>query len=675
MKSTENQRVETSDEQFYRAYHAIPELDVILTDVLKNSVYADEHRFVRAAQLGAEFSFRTGRKLNDAIAEGLGIPSMSGVATRYLKLNPLYEGIGEGVFQAFRTREEVRSEAERHVVSVKTKDAFVKAHFREDDTLDNHIVTVLSDSFDADTDGFVPVVDLERAFVAQYGIRLSEAIAKVLGIPVMPGLNVRYLTLHPRFEVRDEGQIFIVRERGRGNIKSSVDISVAKSDGRFDKDALVRDRFRVCLDIDERIADCLRDSCDCDGEGYVLLVMFAGMYRARYGVSINEDIARSLGLPSFPGLTACYLRLNESFEVRTECEGGEVSFRLRPQEEWPQEDLSLHSSDESLDKIFVQKSQLGASTSSLETQLPVWVERFAYLKWDALLAELARVAQKENWGERLEVLKSKIQYTFVWLARRYSEEADKRKREEFLYFDESNLFVIMNVGLITPAYEEIYLVFQRNRNPGMQPWFANEFCVSTQSGQNCRLLKSLGKRLPKWPAFLSAKAGVSYAVDASVTVPFECILRNLSRFPEMVLARFCKNVVGVEILLQTALRDRDESREWRAESFQAFERAFVNTPICTSRLETELSYALGRCEQRLRLDYRTLVPFYYPPMDSISFMLPLSFTPGDPMAVDVILVVSYNRLQNRYEGHTILTKQMAYGNARLIAKPFENWLM
>lgn len=41
---------------------------------------------------------------------------------------------------------------------------------------------------------------------------------------------------------------------------------------------------------------------------------------------------------------------------------------------------------------------------------------------------------------------------------------------------------------------------------------------------------------------------------------------------------------------------------------------------------------------------------------------------------DLALVVTKNSKGNYYQGHTCLTMEMAYNNARLIAKPESNWL-
>lgn len=46
-------------------------------------------------------------------------------------------------------------------------------------------------------------------------------------------------------------------------------------------------------------------------------------------------------------------------------------------------------------------------------------------------------------------------------------------------------------------------------------------------------------------------------------------------------------------------------------------------------------------------------------------------TPGIP---DLALTCSKTEDKSKYMGHTCLTLEMAYNNARLIAKPDTNWL-
>ena len=75
-------------------------------------------------------------------------------------------------------------------------------------------------------------------------------------------------------------------------------------------------------------------------------------------------------------------------------------------------------------------------------------------------------------------------------------------------------------------------------------------------------------------------------------------------------------------------------------------------------------------KKKVAANYKMAVPQYY--SGKIQLLLPLCLV--DPNKPDLALVVSKNSVGNYYQGHTCLTLEMAYNNARLNAKPESNWL-
>lgn len=67
-------------------------------------------------------------------------------------------------------------------------------------------------------------------------------------------------------------------------------------------------------------------------------------------------------------------------------------------------------------------------------------------------------------------------------------------------------------------------------------------------------------------------------------------------------------------------------------------------------------------------NYKIAVPQYY--HETIQLLLPLCL--ADSNNPDLALVVT--KMGSYYQGHTCLTLQMAYNNARILAKPESNWL-
>ena len=72
--------------------------------------------------------------------------------------------------------------------------------------------------------------------------------------------------------------------------------------------------------------------------------------------------------------------------------------------------------------------------------------------------------------------------------------------------------------------------------------------------------------------------------------------------------------------------------------------------------------------KRVIANYKLAVPQYF--KGNIQLLMPLYFS--NPEKPDLALVVS--KRDGFYQGHTCLTLEMAYNNARLIAKPEKNWL-
>lgn len=89
--------------------------------------------------------------------------------------------------------------------------------------------------------------------------------------------------------------------------------------------------------------------------------------------------------------------------------------------------------------------------------------------------------------------------------------------------------------------------------------------------------------------------------------------------------------------------------------------------------ESDIAYNIleGIVNKSIRMvmaNYRLAIPQYF--NDKIQLLLPLYFTNANKP--DLALVLT--KVNNIYQGHTCLTLDMAYNNARLIAKPEGNWL-
>lgn len=81
-----------------------------------------------------------------------------------------------------------------------------------------------------------------------------------------------------------------------------------------------------------------------------------------------------------------------------------------------------------------------------------------------------------------------------------------------------------------------------------------------------------------------------------------------------------------------------------------------------------LNGSIDTMKKRVSANYKLAIPQYYD--GKVQLLLPLCLLSDNKP--DLALVVT--KAANTYQGHTCITLDMAYNNARLIAKPENNWL-
>jgi hypothetical protein len=85
-------------------------------------------------------------------------------------------------------------------------------------------------------------------------------------------------------------------------------------------------------------------------------------------------------------------------------------------------------------------------------------------------------------------------------------------------------------------------------------------------------------------------------------------------------------------------------------------------------LQNLVKGAIDSAVERVKRNYKTAIPQYY--QGSIQLLLPLTLL--EPQTADLALVVE--RFSDFYRGATCLTLDMAYNNARQLARPDRDWL-
>ena len=256
----------------------------------------------------------------------------------------------------------------------------------------------------------------------------------------------------------------------------------------------------------------------------------------------------------------------------------------------------------------------------LDTRLPF--EKFASCPdIEAQLTELASLAQRENWEYRhtqsprpYPILRSFLFYTFARLeVEGKIAEAHGHKNERVACF---------NTGLATDRQEAIFAVLHENRaeGPRASPWVLERFAKESD-----RSLTYFAQR-PDIVDYFTDPSELLYDTRIDLVVDVDHVIGdNKERFP-------------------TELRNSDFA------------------------MRSALDGAISSAKRRVRRNYKTAIPQYY--RGSLQLLLPLCLL--RPEQADLALVVA--RENQVYRSSTVLTLDMAYNNARLVARPDTEWL-
>ena len=226
--------------------------------------------------------------------------------------------------------------------------------------------------------------------------------------------------------------------------------------------------------------------------------------------------------------------------------------------------------------------------------------------------ELAALTQEEwSFGNRSDNSILKNYIKYTFL---------KLQEENKVYTTDD--YLIFNTGLFTEYYESIYVYAEKNKAGGNQQWFLKGFFTEYDLGYYDIL------NLPDRANYFQNPSLLVFDAKCKINVQYRHIFEdglNMERMPDSI----------------------------------------KNSPMKTNIFNGEID----RMKKKVIANYKIAVPQYY--NGKIQLLLPLCLE--NPDVPDLALVVS-KQGENVYQGHTCLTLEMAYNNARLIAKPDSNWL-
>lgn len=256
---------------------------------------------------------------------------------------------------------------------------------------------------------------------------------------------------------------------------------------------------------------------------------------------------------------------------------------------------------------------------------------FAYVPvWFDQLRELAEIALPESWSfivpakfstnTTTPILERYIKTVFHKQALAYIL-ADNTEMEDRVFYIR-NEFSCFHTGLYTTRYEAIFMCFERNkRRESMLDWFFKGW-----ADRSSPLLRYVSP-LPERPIYEAKSTDHAFHPDWEIRVNIDHILgdeANIERLPDSV-----KQTWNLPLLMETAV-----------------ELGRRKAMVCPS----------------------IIVPQVY--QGEVQFLMPIYLT--NPTWPDLALALS--PMNGYYYGHTCLTLQMAYFNARLLARPTASWL-
>lgn len=239
--------------------------------------------------------------------------------------------------------------------------------------------------------------------------------------------------------------------------------------------------------------------------------------------------------------------------------------------------------------------------------------------WPNTVADLATQAEREDWtgcntGSPNKILDNYISYTYQRLV-----------IEGKISITQDNRYATFNTGLLTQHGEEIFGYFRRNNHANAQPWFFESWVTES----NMRLMEQFSD-LPEMAEYVATPTDLVFDLRRNLTLSVEHIIaNNLERFP-------------------SNLQNESMAR-------------------------ITLNHAKTVALKRLRRNYKLAIPQWYPTMGAAGAQLLLPLDLDQTGTADLALVVGKTD-GGGYRGNTVLTLDMAYSNARLVARPNSDWL-
>lgn len=289
---------------------------------------------------------------------------------------------------------------------------------------------------------------------------------------------------------------------------------------------------------------------------------------------------------------------------------------------------------------------------------------YAKIKWGYLLPKLANeMALKEQWEFRGE---KDPRYPYPILCR-YLKWTFFRLVKENKILDKSP-YSVFNTGLVDKRYFPIYAFFEEIKNPEKESpkWILKDFCIEGEEQIGKEIARNF-RKMPESAQYFNNPSDVLYDISAGEPkVNWKhIIIEDIDRLPKDFIEQHCQKIFPIQ---DTSNLNPDEKNKYFNALAEAIKKNDLTYRAITNRIKDAVELAI----KRVRWNFKTAIPSYFPTTNKMSLLLPLALVSDD--VVDIALVVEKTPPSGNYLGHTILPLDLAYSNARLICRPDSDWL-
>lgn len=288
------------------------------------------------------------------------------------------------------------------------------------------------------------------------------------------------------------------------------------------------------------------------------------------------------------------------------------------------------------------------------------LNRTMYELWEKVLkGEKWHYGETEN-PSHFPILESYLQYTFYRLQKEDEYQTNPSKKK----IVELDNYACFNTGLVDKRYRPIYAMFTKNSHV-TQKWQLLDFCIESEGYAGKEMVRNFSPS-PARAHYFDKPADMLYDITCGKpkTDLHHIVVERTSRLPIKLLQDNCPRSFTWQ---DPTKMDAAAKKRYFCDLGQAIDADEV---VCRE-IESKIDKAIDLAMKRVEWNFKTAIPMYFPTMNIMSLLLPLSIIKEDE--VNAALVVEKTKANN-YIGHTILTLEMAYSNARLVSRPDSDWL-